>query len=130
MSVILGNKRVSVISRHAVCKFPAPSVTGQHRHELIESRAEVHIIARHFPRGEYKIFNVFTLKMEDFVQGITPNITSTQVCDVCCNIDNVAHDIISYTNETNVFTMDIGSRYSILIVNMVVDLDVGLFMYL
>ena len=131
MSVILGNKRVSVISHHAVCKFPAPSVIGQHRHHLIESRAEVHIIARHFPRGEYIIFNLFTFKMEDFVQGITPNMTSTQVCDVCCcNIDNVAHDIISYTNETNVFTMDIGSRSSLLIVDMVVDLDVDLFMYL
>ena len=47
-----------------------------------------------------------TFKMEDFVKGITPNITSTQVCDVCCcNIDNVAHDIVSYTNETNVFTI-------------------------
>ena len=69
--------------------------------------------------------------MEDFVQGITPNMASTQVCDVCCcNIDNVAHDIISYTNETNVFTMDIGSRSSLLIIDMVVDLDVGLFMYL
>ena len=122
---------MSVISRHAVCKFPTPSVIGQHRHDLIESRAEVHIIARHFPRGEYIIFNLFTLKMEDFVQGITPNMTSTQVCDVCCcNIDNVAHDIISYTNETNVFTMDIGSRSSLLIIDMVVDLDVGLFMYL
>ena len=131
MSVILGNKRVSVISCHAVCKFPAPSVIGQHRHDLIESRVEVHIIAQHFPHGEYIIFNLFTLKMEDFVQGITPNMTSTQVCDVCCcNIDNVAHDIISYTNETNVFTMDIGSRSSLLIVDMVVDLDVGLFMYL
>ena len=96
MSVILGNKRVSVINRHAVCKFPALSVIGQHRHDLIESRAEVHIITWHFPRGEYIIFNLFTLKMEDFVQGITPNMTSTQVCDVCCyNIDNVAHDIIS-----------------------------------
>ena len=59
-------------------------------------------------------------KMEDIVQGITPNMTSTQVCDVCCcNIDNVAHDIISYTNETNVFTMDIGSRSSLLIVDMI-----------
>ena len=56
--------------------------------------------------------------MEDFVQGITPNMTSTQICDVCCcNIDNVAHDIISYTNETNVFTMDIGSRSSLLIID-------------
>ena len=52
LSVILGNKRVSVISHHAVCKFPAPSVIGQHRHHLIESRTEVHIITRHFPRGK------------------------------------------------------------------------------
>ena len=124
-------KRVSVISHHAVCKFPTPSVIGQHQHRLVESRAEKHIITRHFPRGEYIIFNLFTLKMEDFVQGITPNMASTQVCDVCfCNIGNVAHDIISYTNETNVFTMDIGSRSSLLIIDMVVDLDVGLFMYL
>ena len=41
--------------------------------------------------------------MEEFIQGITSNMTSTQVCDVCCsNIDSVARDIISYTNETNV----------------------------
>ena len=131
LSVILGNKRVSVISHHAVCKFPMLSVIGQHQHQLIESRVEVHIITRHFPCGEYIIFNLFTFKMEDFVQGITPNMTSTQVCDVCCcNIDNVAHDIISYTNETNVFTMDIGSRSSLFIVDMVVDFDVDLFMYL
>ena len=129
MSVILGNKRVSVISHHAVCKFPAPSVIGQHQHQLIESRVEGHIITQHFSPGEYIIFNLFTFKREDFVQGITPNMTSTQVCDVCCcNIDNVAHDTISYTNETNVFTMDIGSRSSLLIVDMVVDLDVDLFM--
>ena len=122
---------MSVISHHAVCKFPTPSVIGQHQQHLIESRAEVHIIAWHFPHGEYIIFNLFMFKMEDFVQGITPNMTSTQVCDVCrCNIDNVAHDIISYTNETNIFTVDIGSRSSLLIVDMVVDLDVDLFMYL
>ena len=91
----------------------------------------MHIIAWHFPHAEYIIFNHFTFKMKDFVQGITPNMTSTQVCDVCCcNIDNVAHDIISYTNETNVFTMDIGSSSSLLIVDVVVDLDVDLFMYL
>ena len=47
-------------------------------------------------------------------------MTSTQVCDVCCsNIDSVAHDIISYTNETNVFTMDIRSISNPLIVDMV-----------
>ena len=58
----------------------------------------MHIITRHFPRAEY------TFKMEEFIQGITSNMTSTQVCDVCCcNIDNVARDVISYTNETNVF---------------------------
>ena len=90
----------------------------------------MHIIARHVPRGEYVIFNL-TFKMEDFVLGITPNMTSTQVCDVCCcNIDSVARNIISYTNETSVFTMDIGSRSSPLIVDMVVDLDMDLFMYL
>ena len=119
---------MSVFSHHAVCKFPAPSVIGQHQHQLIESRTEVHVITRHFPRAEYIIFKLFTFKMEDFVKGITPNMTSTQVCDVCCcNIDNVAHDIISYTNETNVFTMDIGSRSSLLIVNMV---SVCLWIYL
>ena len=119
---------MSVISHHAVCKFPVPSVIGQHRHQLIESRVEVHIITRHFPCAEYIIFKLFTFKMEDFVQGIMPNMTSTQVCDVCCcNIDNVAHDIISYTNETNVFMMDIGSRSSLLIVDMV---SVCLWIYL
>ena len=107
---------MSVISCHAVCKFPAPSVIGQHRHQLIESRAEVYIIAQHFPHAEY----TSTFKMEEFIQGIMPNMTSTQVCDVCCcNIDNVAHDVISYTNGTNVFTMDIRSRSSLLIVDMV-----------
>ena len=95
---------MSVISHQAVCKFPAPSVIGQQRHHLIESRAEVHIITRHFPREEY------TLNMEEFIQGITSNMTSTQVCDVCCsNINSVACDIISYTNETNVFMTDIRS---------------------
>ena len=108
-----------------------PSVIGQHQHHLIESSAEVHIITQHFSHGEYIIFNRFTFKMENFVQGITPYMTSTQVCEVChCNIDSVAHDIISYTNETNVFTVDIGSRSSLLIINMVVDLDMDLFMYL
>ena len=91
-----------------------PSVIGQQRHHLIEFRAEVHIIARHFPRAEY------TLKMEEFIQGITSNMTSTQVCDVCCsNIDSVARDIISYTNETNVFTTDIRSISNPLMANIV-----------
>ena len=58
---------MSVISHHAVCKFPVPSVIGQHQHQVIESRVEVHIITRHFPHGEYIIFNLFTFKMEDFV---------------------------------------------------------------
>ena len=105
---------MSVISRHAVCKLPALSVIGQQRHHLIESRAEVHIIARHFPHVEYMF------KMEEFIQGITSNMTSTQVCDVCCsNIDSVARDIISYTNETNVFTTDIRSISNRLIANIV-----------
>ena len=74
----------------------------------------MHIITRHFPRAEY------TLKMEEFIQGITSNMTSTQVCDVCCsNIDIVARDIISYTNETNIFTMDIRSLSNLLITNIV-----------
>ena len=47
-------------------------------------------------------------------------MTSTQVCDVCCsNIDSVAHAIISYTNETNVFTMDIRCISNPLIANIV-----------
>ena len=105
---------MSVISHQAVCKFPVPSVIGQQRHHLIESRAEVHIIARHFPCAEY------TFKMEEFIQGITSNMTSTQVCDVCCsNIYSVARDIISYTNETNVFTTDIRPISNPLIANIV-----------
>ena len=105
---------MSVISRQAVCKFPTPSVIGQQRHHLIESRVEVHIIAQHFSRAEY------TLKMEEFIQGITSNMTSTQVCDVCSsNIDSVARDIISYTNETNVFMTDIRSISNPLIANIV-----------
>ena len=105
---------MSVISRHAVCKFPVLSVIGQQLHHLIEFRAEVHIIAQHFPRAEYM------LKMEEFIQGITSNMTSTQVCDVCCsNIDSVARDIISYTNETNIFKTDIRSISNPLIANIV-----------
>ena len=51
-------------------------------------------------------FTIFTFKMDDFVKGITPNMTSTQVCNVCCyNINNVGHDNVSYTHETSVFTM-------------------------
>ena len=74
----------------------------------------MHIIARHFPRAEYMF------KMEEFIQGITSNMTSTQVCDVCCsNIDSVARDIISYTNETNIFTTDIRSISNPLIANIV-----------
>ena len=59
-------------------------------------------------------------------------MTSTQVCDVCCsNIDSVAHDIISYTNETNVFTTDIRSLSNPSIANIVkVIFFVDWFVYL
>ena len=47
-------------------------------------------------------------------------MTSTQVCDVCCsNINSAARDIISYTNETNIFMTDIRSIYHPLIANIV-----------
>ena len=46
-------KRVSVISHHPVCKFPAQSVIGQHQYQLMQSKAEVHIIARQFPHAKY-----------------------------------------------------------------------------
>ena len=103
LSVILGNRSIFVTRHHLVSKFPNQSAIGQHQYQLIELKAEVNIIAWHF------LVQSTRFKMEDFVKGITPNITSTQVCYVCCcNIDNVTRQYYIINYQSSIWFMFVG----------------------
>ena len=64
-----------------------------------------HPVAQDIPHVE-TISMCSLSKMDEFFAGIGSNMTSTQVCDVCCyNIYAVRHNINPQTKENAMFTM-------------------------